>query len=240
MSLSIPANNVTINSLKQVSDESLVLAAKEGNANAFAELRNRHSRKILRTTYRITRNREDAEDALQDSLLKAFIHLNKFEGRSSFSTWVTRIAINVSLMTVRKRRVNQELPINSSENECKSDARWEPQDLGEDPERRYARHERAELLWEAMRRLSPNLRTTVELQQTHGFSNQELAESLGISVGAAKSRLLRARLSIRTSLQRKGVSSRNRIPGNKPGAWQAYDHHLSSIREIESWTKAER
>jgi RNA polymerase sigma-70 factor (ECF subfamily) len=226
MSLSIPANNVTINSLKEVSDESLVLAAKDGNANAFAELRNRHSRKILRTTYRITRNLEDAEDALQDSLLKAFIHLNKFEGRSSFSSWVTRIAINMSLMAVRKRRVNHELPINSSENDCKSDGRWEPQDLGEDPERRYARRERAELLWKAMRRLSPNLRTIVELQQTHEFSTQELAESLGISVGAAKSRLLRARLSIRTSLQRKDVSPRNGILCNKPGVRQGYDHHL--------------
>ena len=234
MSLSIPANKVTINSLEQVSDESLVSAAKDGNANAFAELRNRHSRKILRTTYRITRNREDAEDALQDSLLKAFIHLNKFEGRSTFSSWVTRIAINMSLMMVRKRRVNKELPINSSQSDCKSDGRWEPQDLGEDPERRYARYEREELLWEAMRRLSPNLRTIVELQQTHGVSTHELAESLGISVGAAKSRLLRARLSIRTSLQRKGVSSRNGVLCNEPGVQQGYDRHLSSIREIES------
>jgi RNA polymerase sigma-70 factor (ECF subfamily) len=187
-------------SLKQMSDEWLVLAARDGNANAFAELRDRHSSKILRTTYRITRNWEDAEDALQDAFLKAFLHLNKFEGRSSFSSWVTRIAINMSLMILRKKRAHRELSIDVSNNGCESCDRGEPLDLREDPERSYARHERAELLRRAIRRLRPALRTAVELQQAQEYSMQELADSLGISLAAAKSRLLRARLSIRTSL----------------------------------------
>jgi RNA polymerase sigma-70 factor (ECF subfamily) len=187
-------------SLKQMSDEWLVLAARDGNADAFAELRARHSSKILRTTYRITRNWEDAEDALQDAFLKAFLHLNKFEGRSSFSSWVTRIAINMSLMILRKKRANKELSIDISDNGCKSCDRGEPLDLREDPERRYARHERAELLRRAIRRLRPALRTAVELQQAQEYSMHELADSLGISLAAAKSRLLRARLSIRTLL----------------------------------------
>jgi RNA polymerase sigma-70 factor (ECF subfamily) len=194
-------------SLKQMSDEWLVSAARDGDANAFAELRDRHSSKILRTTYRITRNWEDAEDALQDAFLKAFLHLNKFEGRSSFLSWVTRIAINMSLMILRKKRANRELSIDVSDNDCEPCDRWEPLDLREDPERRYARHERAELLRRAIRRLRPALRTTVELQQAQEYSMQELADSLGISLAAAKSRLSRARLSIRTLLTLGDMSS---------------------------------
>jgi RNA polymerase sigma-70 factor (ECF subfamily) len=212
MNLPIPANNVTLinHSVKQMGDEWLVLTAKDGNTSAFAELRDRHSSKILRTTYRITRNWEDAEDALQDSFLKAFLHLNKFEGRSSFLSWVTRIAINTSLMIMRKKRANKELSIDPGDNGCESYERWEPRDLGEDPERRYARHERAELLRGAIRRLPPVLRTAVELQQAQEYSVQELADSLGISLAAAKSRLLRARLSMRTSLHHNNLRSYQR------------------------------
>ena len=202
MNLPIPARNGAIlsHSPKQMSDEWLVLAAKDGNTNAFAELRDRHSSKILRTTYRITRNWEDAEDALQDSFLNAFVHLDKFEGRCSFSSWVTRIAINMSLMAVRKKRAKRELSIDVSDNDGETYDRWEPLDLGEDPECCYARHERSELLRRAIRRLRPALRTAVELQQEQEYSVQELADSLGISLAAAKSRLLRARLSMRTLL----------------------------------------
>jgi RNA polymerase sigma-70 factor (ECF subfamily) len=192
---------------KQMSDEWLVSAARDGYANAFAELRDRHSSKILRTTYRITRNWEDAEDALQDSFLKAFTHLKKFEGRSSFSSWVTRIAINMSLMILRKKRRSKELLIDPGDNDSESYDRWEPLDLSEDPERRYARHERAELLRRAIRRLRPALRTAVELQQAQDYSVQELADSLGISLAAAKSRLLRARLSMRTLLHDNNLRS---------------------------------
>jgi RNA polymerase sigma-70 factor (ECF subfamily) len=209
MNLAIPAHNGTIlsHSPKQMSDEWLVLAARDGNANAFAELRARHSSKILRTTYRITRNWEDAEDALQDSFLKAFLHLNRFEGRSSFSSWVTRIAINMSLMIMRKKRAHRELSIDVSNDDRESYDSWEPRDLREDPERRYARHERAELLRGAIRRLPPALRTAVEYQQAQECSMQELADSLGISLAAAKSRLLRARLSMRTLLHDNNLRS---------------------------------
>jgi RNA polymerase sigma-70 factor (ECF subfamily) len=209
MNLAIPANNDAIISLslKQMSDELLVSAAKDGDSNAFVELRNRHSSKILRTTYRVTGNWEDAEDAIQDSFLKAFLHLNKFEGKSSFSSWVTRIAINTSLMIMRKKRATRELSIDAGDNDCGSHGRWEPLDVREDPEHRYARHERAELVRGAIRRLRPALRTVVELQQAQEYSVQELADSLGISLAATKSRLLRARLSMRTLLHHNNLRS---------------------------------
>ena len=132
MNLPIPTRNGAIlsHSPKQMSDEWLVLAARDGNTNAFAELRDRHSFKILRTTYRITRNWEDAEDALQDAFLSAFVHLNKFEGRSSFSSWVTRIAINMSLMVMRKKRRHKELSIDPSDNDCESYDSWNRGTLG--------------------------------------------------------------------------------------------------------------
>jgi RNA polymerase sigma-70 factor (ECF subfamily) len=183
-----------------MSDEWLVSAAKDGDANAFVELRDRHSRKILRATYRITRNWEDAEDAFQDSFLKAFLHLNKFEGRSSFSSWVTKIAINTSLMIMRKKGGNRELSMDANDIDCESYDRWEPHDLREDPERRYARHERAELVRGAIRRLHPSLRTVVELRHAQAYSAHEIADSLGISLAAVKSRLSRARSSMRTFL----------------------------------------
>jgi RNA polymerase sigma-70 factor, ECF subfamily len=194
-------------SLKEMSDEWLVAAAKNGNVTAFAELRDRHFRSIMRTTYRITGNGEDAEDALQDTFLKAFIHLSKFEGRSSFLSWVTRIAINASLMTLRKKRANKDISIDACNNDGTSDDRWEMPDLREDPERCYSQREREDLLRRAIRRLRPNLRTALELQQAQEYSTREIPDSLGISSAAAKSRLLRARLSLRARLRRYSLRS---------------------------------
>jgi RNA polymerase sigma-70 factor, ECF subfamily len=209
MNLPISTNNGAFvsHTLKQVSDECLVLAAKDGDANAFVELRDRHSPRILSTAYRITGNWEDAEDALQDTFLKVFIHLHRFEGRSSFSTWVTKIAINLSLMILRKKRANKEHSIDASGDEFKSDDRWELRDCRETPERRCVRHERAELLRKAIRRLNPVLRSALELQQAQECSIQQIGDSLGISSAAAKSRLLRARAGLRTLLQNKNLQS---------------------------------
>jgi RNA polymerase sigma-70 factor (ECF subfamily) len=205
MNLPISTNNGAFVSqtLKRMSDECLVLAAKDGDANAFVELRERHSPRILSTAYRITRKWEDAEDALQDTFLKVFIHLNRFEGRSSFSTWVTKIAINVSLMILRKKRADKELSIDASGDDFISDYTWELPDCRETPERHYVRHERAELLRKEIRRLNPVLRSAIELQHAQDYSVQEIGDSLGISVAAAKSRLLRARVCLRTLLQNK-------------------------------------
>src|SRR5271156_2831320 len=135
MNLPISTNNGAFvsHTLKQMSDEWLVLAAKDGDANAFVELRDRHSPRIVSTAYRITRNWEDAEDALQDTFLKVFIHLNRFEGRSRFSTWVTKIAINASLMILRKKRANKDLSIDASGDDFISDDRWELRDCRETP-----------------------------------------------------------------------------------------------------------
>ena len=111
--------------------------------------------------------------------------------------------INVSLMILRKKRADKELSIDASGDDFISDYTWELPDCRETPERHYVRHERAELLRKEIRRLNPVLRSAIELQHAQDYSVQEIGDSLGISVAAAKSRLLRARVCLRTLLQNK-------------------------------------
>jgi RNA polymerase sigma-70 factor, ECF subfamily len=184
----------------EMSDEALVSTAKSGDATAFVELSKRHSNRVLLTTYRITRNWQDAEDALQDSLLKAFSHLNGFQEKSSFATWLTRIAINSALMILRKKRVCVEISIDGNDDPDDKYERWEARSLTEDPESRFARSEREELLRNAILRLPPVCREVVELRQAKDYSAREIAQALGISVAAVKSRLSRARLTLRAAL----------------------------------------
>jgi RNA polymerase sigma factor (sigma-70 family) len=93
-----------IDGLFEANEESLVLAAKSGDSQAFVELSTPHTAKLLTRVNQITRNREDAEDVVQEAILRAFLHLDKFEGRSAFATWLTRIAINSALMRLRRKR----------------------------------------------------------------------------------------------------------------------------------------
>jgi len=180
-------------------DEVLVAAAKLGDHAAFLELWTRHSNKAFKKTYQITRNRDDAEDAIQDGWMKAYIHLNTFDGRSSFSTWLTRIAINSALMILRRKRVRPETSIEIEDGDLRR--HWEPADQSKSVEEFYARHERAEHLKRAICRLNPKLRAVVEIHQSNDSSLKEIAETAGISVAATKSRLLRARTILRRSLK---------------------------------------
>ncbi len=184
----------------EMSDAMLVSTAKSGDGDAFVELSKRHYRKVFHETYRITRNRQDAEDALQESFLRAFCHLNNFEGRSSFSTWLTRIAINSALMILRKKRNCFDYSLDDTDDPNGKSARWEIQSLGEDPEGSCVRREKEALLREAILRLPPRCREVVELWQARGYSMREIAQALGISVAAVKSSLSRAKLTLRAEL----------------------------------------
>jgi RNA polymerase sigma-70 factor (ECF subfamily) len=186
-----------------VFDESgLVARARDGDSGAFNELVNRYSRKIYRLAKHITQNDEDAEDVLQETFLKAYEHLNGFQGQSKFYTWIVRIAVNESLMKLRKRKSDRTVPLD------------EPLDTGEDtvvreiavwdenPEQKYSREELAQILDEAVQGLKPVFRTVFVLRDIEELSTEEAAEALGISVPAVKSRLLRARLQLREKLSR--------------------------------------
>jgi RNA polymerase sigma-70 factor (ECF subfamily) len=184
-------------------DESaLVAQAKAGDQSAFSELVRRYERKIYRLAKNITRNDEDAEDVLQDAFLKAYTHLDNFKGDSKFYTWIVRIAVNEALMRLRKRKNDRSVPLD------------EPVDLGEEtvtreiavwednPEQQYSQEEWRHILDEAIDTLKPDFRTVFVLRDIEELSTEETAETLGISIPAVKSRLLRARLALREKLTR--------------------------------------
>src|SRR3984957_6854041 len=128
----------------------LVSFAKLGDSDAFVELSKLHSNRLLGTIYQITRNWHDAEDALQDATLRAFSHLKDFQEKSSFYTWLTRIAINSALMILRKRRGCYEIPFDGIDDSGDYYECWEPRCPAENPESRLARKEREELLRDAI------------------------------------------------------------------------------------------
>ena len=185
--------------LNDLSDELLVSAAQAGDTSAFVELKDRHANKLLSRVYRITRNWQDAEDVLQESLMKAFVHLPTFEGRSGFSSWITRIATNSALMLLRKRRA-VEISIDAPRIDVAGWSEWEIPDIRRTPEQAYAQWETEQHLRTAIRRLRPPLRKVAHLRRTEDYSTSEIAAALGISIAAAKSRLLRAKMALRASM----------------------------------------
>src|ERR1700720_1149125 len=130
----------------RLDDKRLVAAAKYGQTLAFDVLCERLAPRILRSLFRITKNREDAEDALQDSFLSAFVHITEFDGRSAFSTWLTRIAINSALMILRKKRTSHEVSLDSPADSDATSGSWEVPDYAPNPEKRYAQSERENIL----------------------------------------------------------------------------------------------
>jgi RNA polymerase sigma factor (sigma-70 family) len=181
-------------------DEVLVAAAKSGNHAAFAELWTRHTNTAFKIVYRIAGNRHDAEDSIQDAWIKAYMHLNTFDGRAKFSTWFTRIAINSALMILRKKRSHPETSMDWSV-DGETWQQWEVADKRANIEEHYVREEAEKYLKRAIHRLRPALRSVMEIQQSHDGSVREIAGAAGISVAAVKSRLLRARTVLRRSLQ---------------------------------------
>jgi RNA polymerase sigma factor (sigma-70 family) len=184
-------------------DAMLVAAARSGDSSAFVELSRRHSRRVLLKIYRITNNWQDAEDVLQESLMRAFVHLHTFECRASFSTWLTRIAINTALMLLRKERGVLRSAIESSLDDSAQFDKWELRDHRDNPEQHYARQQRAKMLKGAMLHLRPESRRVIELQQKNELSTKEIAQSLGISEAAVKSRVLRAKIALKEFVQKK-------------------------------------
>jgi RNA polymerase sigma factor (sigma-70 family) len=180
-------------------------AGNDGTA-AFERLYEKTAPKVLKTLYRITRNQEDAEDALQEAFLSAFIHAKDFDGRSSFTTWFTRIAINSALMILRKKRTHPEYSLDEGGAGEEHETYWIVPDTAPNPERRYAQQEQEAILKEAVGELRPAIRKAVEMGQLQDRTMRETAEVLGISVAAAKARLFHARAALRRSRRIKSMS----------------------------------
>ncbi len=183
-------------------DVALVARAKAGDGAAFEKLVRQYERQVFRVAQHITQNREDAEDITQDAFLKAYEKLEQFQGNSKFSTWLIRIAVNESLMRLRKRKtsktVSMDQDVQTEEGSIPRDfAEWRP-----NPEQIFGQSELGEILRKTIQGLPPGFRSVFTLRDIENLSTEETAEALGLSVPAVKSRLLRARLQLRERLSR--------------------------------------
>ena len=183
-------------------DKALVSAAKSGNQLAFESLFKRHRRRIFALAFRYTGVREDAEDIVQQTFQKAFVHLHKFEGKSSFSTWATRIAINQALMSLRTRRALCEVSMDDSGSDEEMPLVPEPADTHPDPEVNCSQKERARILFAEMRQLRPIMRRAIYLKEMEELSARETATRMRVSVGTVKARVFHARKQLGKVLSR--------------------------------------
>ena len=182
-------------------DLDLVSAAKGGDQHAFTELCCRHSSLLKRSIIRIVRNREDAEDVFQDTLVRAFSNLAGFRAQCSFRTWIMTIATNNSLMLLRKRRNRPETGFGFITAEGKEVEILQVSDPSPNPEQHYAKRQASHRLRHALNMLPQGFRMLVEFHHQDELTLVDAANEIGITVAAAKSRLLRARNKLRRSLK---------------------------------------
>ena len=202
-------------------DATLVAAAESGRQEAFEILVRRHQGKILRTALHFTRNREDAEDIVQQSLQKAYVHLEQFQGHSSFSTWLTRIAINEALMWLRRKRNSHEIAIDQSNAEQENAVALDVAYDGPSPEDSCLAQELNQILSAALERLTPGLRKAIELRELAELSTEDAARAMGLSVAAVKARIFHGRRKLQKTLKRwtsgnkrlRGARGRERFQG---------------------------
>jgi RNA polymerase sigma-70 factor (ECF subfamily) len=185
-----------------MTDEALVAAAKRGDEKAFETLVRRHRPRILALALRYTRVREDAEDVVQQALQKAFIYLNSFEGKSSFSTWITRIAINEALMWLRRARALREVSVDNLSSEDEIVPALEIPDRSPDPEAEYLQREGVQILFTAIGELRPGMRTAIELRELDELSTRETARRMDLSLSTVKARVFQGRKKLRETLRR--------------------------------------
>jgi RNA polymerase sigma-70 factor, ECF subfamily len=183
-------------------DDDLVQAAQSGDHEAFAELCRRHAQTARQRILAIVRHQEDAEDAMQETLFRAYANLGRFRQSCKFSTWITAIGINAALTVIRKRKSRRESDI---EPYNPDEPAWDIADQAPDPERRVAKAEIILLLQKELHGLPLKMQEVVASYYGHDHSLQEAADALGISVAAVKSRLSRGRRSLRSSLEQKGL-----------------------------------
>jgi len=182
------------------SDLRLVMAARAGSEAAFAELHRLYAQRLYKKIFSITKNHEDAEDILQETLMRAYLALASFEGRSQLLTWLTRIAINTSLMALRKRHVRHEVHLESMTLVGDEIPELHVRDTSPNPEESCLLDERSRRTSRAIAELKPSLRTVLQIQMSQECSLKEIAGSLDVSIATVKARLYRARRRIANRL----------------------------------------
>ena len=187
--------------IKLHSDEQLVKMSQEGREDAFAELVRRNYSSAFKLALSILRERQEAEDEIQNAFWKAFQHIGQFQQDSKFSTWMTRIVVNQCLMRLRQTRRARFLYLDDTLI-GEDRATMELVDTTRGPESELGSQELAGLLRNEIKRIPPLLRNVFVLRDVDELPMPQVAERLGISVAAAKSRLLRARLELRSRLEK--------------------------------------
>jgi RNA polymerase sigma-70 factor (ECF subfamily) len=206
-------DDASVSQRQTANEAQLVASAQHGEPAAYAELCRRHREKVFRTVLKIMGNVDDAEDVLQDAWMRAFIHIKSFEGRASFSTWMTRIAINSALAVLRKRRKQKEFSLDDSV-DPDNPRLMQMREQSSNPEERCIESERQRLVRQAIRRLPSKLRAAIETRESQDGSVHELAMVVGVPIPTMKSRLLRARLRLREPL---GWALKEHAKGTSPG-----------------------
>jgi len=186
---------------RKANDEVLVTEAKDGDQHAFVELCDRYGFRLKQRIFRIVRNQEDTEDVFQETLMRAYEHLNGFRGNCNFHTWITQIAINTALMLLRRRRTRSETGFEIVGEGGETIDFWEIPDPSPDPEQLYLRRQTSQMLRNAVTRLPSKFRQIVEHFHGSELKVSDAAQALGLKEGAAKSRLLRARALLRRRLK---------------------------------------
>ncbi len=176
-----------------LADSDVVRRVRAGERALFEVLVRRHDRRVYRTVRAILRDEDEAEDAMQQAWVQAYLHLAEFQGNAAFSTWLVRIAANEALQRLRRRGPLAPVPISGDEEDAMSP--------GADPEERAAAREAIELLERAVDALPPHHRLVFVLREVEGLSTAETAAALGVAEDAAKVRLHRAKAALRLALE---------------------------------------
>ncbi|MCI5065969.1 sigma-70 family RNA polymerase sigma factor, partial [bacterium] len=187
---------------KKKRDKELVLEAQGGDQQAFLELVERYTEKVTRLATRITRSEQDAEEVVQEVFITLYTKLHTFQGKSAFSSWLYRVTSNAAFMKLRSRRKHL---ASSYEESCEQAGGQEIGSLRGDTSNTTflsVQHELRDRIEEAIELLSPEYRAIFIMRDVDGLSNQEVGAALGLTVPAVKSRLHRARLTLRKKLQR--------------------------------------
>jgi len=187
----------------ELNESRLIRAGQKGDAQAVETLFRRYHRPLFQTALRVLGNTEDAEDALQDGFLSAYRNLKRFEGRSQFSTWLTRIVINAALMKRRSAKARPAISLDEPPREDELPASERYADDGPNPEQLFTGTELREMINENLDELSPLLRSAFLLREVQGYSTGEAAKKLGVTENTLKARLWRARHQLAERLGRR-------------------------------------
>src|SRR2546423_8412335 len=175
---------MAVSSQTGLDESTLVSQARQGDPSAFGELVRRYEGKIFRLAQHVTQNREDAEDVLQETFMKAYEHLDQFKGDSKFYTWIVRIAVNQALMKLRRRKTDKSVSLDETIDTGEDTVVREIAAWGEDPEQHFSREELGGILDTAIEALDPLYRSVFVLRDIEELSTEETAEALGLSVPA--------------------------------------------------------